>query len=37
LFEDLLLRLKPVIKRTLKDAPFLDLKDSCGDPFVESD
>ena len=35
LSEDLLLRLKPVIKRTLTDASFVDLVGSCGDPFVE--
>ena len=33
--EDLLFRLKPVIKRTLMDASFVVLKGSCGDPFVE--
>ena len=36
LSEDFLLRLKPVIERTLTDASFVDLKGSCGDPFVES-
>jgi hypothetical protein len=35
LSEDLLLRLKPVIKRTLTDASFVALVGSCGDPFVE--
>jgi hypothetical protein len=35
LSEDLLLRLKPVIKRTLTDASFVVLEGSCGDPFVE--
>ena len=35
LSEDLLLRLKPVIKWTLTDASFVDLTGSCGDPFVE--
>jgi hypothetical protein len=33
--KDLLLRLKPVIKRTLADASFVVLERSCGDPFVE--
>jgi len=35
LSEDLQLRLKPVIKWTLTDASFVDLKGSCIDPFVE--
>jgi hypothetical protein len=35
LSEDLLLRLKPVITRTLTDASFVVLEGSCGDPFVE--
>ena len=35
LSENLLLRLKPVIKWTLTDASFVDLKGSCGDPFME--
>jgi hypothetical protein len=35
LSEDLLLRLKPVIKRTLTDASFVVLEGSCGDSFVE--
>jgi len=35
LSEDLLLRLKPIIKRTLTDASFIVLEGSCGDPFVE--
>jgi hypothetical protein len=33
--EDLLLRLKPVIKWTLTDASLVDLKGSCIDLFVE--
>lgn len=32
---DLLLRLKPVIKRTLTEASFVVLEGACGDPFVE--
>jgi len=35
LSENLLLRLKPVIKGTLADASFVDLTSSCGEPFVE--
>ena len=35
LSDDFLLRLKPVINGTLTDASFVDLKGSCGDPFVE--
>jgi len=35
LSEDLLLCLKPVIKRTLTDASFVVLVGTCGDPFVE--
>jgi hypothetical protein len=35
LFEDLLLRLKPIIKRTVTDASFTDLKSSCGNPIME--
>ncbi len=33
--EDLLLRLKPVIKWTLTDASFVVLEDTCGDAFME--
>lgn len=33
--EDLLLRLKPVIKWTLTDASFVVLEGTCGDPFME--
>jgi len=35
LSEDLLLRLKPVIKRTLADASFVVRKGAYGDPFME--
>jgi hypothetical protein len=34
-FENLLLRLKPVIKRALTDASFVVLKGACGDQFAE--
>jgi hypothetical protein len=33
--QDLLLRLKPVIERTLMDASFIVLEGSRGDPFVK--
>ena len=35
LSENLLLRLKPVIKRIVTDASFVVLEGVCGDPFVE--
>jgi len=35
LSEDLLLRLKPVIKGALTDASFVVFVGSCGDPFME--
>ena len=33
--QDLLLRLKPVIKWTLTDASFIVLEGTCGDAFME--
>jgi len=35
LSENLLLRLKPAIKRIVTDASFVVLEGVCGDPFVE--
>ena len=35
LSEDLLFRLKPVIKRTLTDASLVVLEGTCGDLFME--